>query len=70
MLSFYLFQMKNDDGLIYIEVELPKKNAKDERKVVIHGIEDTTDYADIVIGKVGEPAPESDEEETKEKTKE
>ena len=59
------FQIRNQDALIYADLDLPKETVGKDRKVVIHGLNDRTDYADIKYGEVGEQAPESDEESTK-----
>lgn len=64
-----MFQIKNEDGLIYVEVELRQQKGTSDRKPVIHGLEDKTEYADIQFGKVGEPAPESDEEDNEKTNK-
>ena len=65
------FQTQNADGLIYLEVDVSRnKDDAGNNQVVIHGLEDRSDYADIAFGKVGEPAPESDDEKDKENTNE
>lgn len=62
MLIFLFSQTRNEDGLIYIDVELPKKTTPNKQKSVIHGEEDRTIYADIAYGKVGEQPPEKEGE--------
>lgn len=57
--------MRNPDELIYVDLDLPMETVGKDRKAVIHGLDDRTDYADINFGEVGERAPESDEEDTR-----
>ena len=50
---------------MYVDIDLSHLKRNDGRVPIIHGIDDKTDYADISFGKVGEPLPESDEEDKK-----
>ena len=65
--SYALFQTKNQDGLIYVDVDLPNKTDANNMRPIIHGEDDRTIYAEVAFGQVGEPLPESDEEDTTEK---
>lgn len=57
-----MLQVRNADGLIYIDIELPKeKNAKQQRPV-IHGAENKTVYEEVAYGQVGDRLPESDQQ--------
>ena len=67
MSLYVLKQTRNEDGLIYIDVDIPKQNDTKNVQPVIHGLEDRTIYADVAYGQVGEQLPESDEEEEKPK---
>lgn len=53
--------MVNKDGLIYADLEFADK-PEGQRRLVIHGLDDTTEYADVDLTKRAEPLPESDEE--------
>ena len=48
-------------------MDLPNKTDANNKRPIIHGEDDRTIYAEVAIGEVGEPLPESDEETTTEK---
>ncbi|WAR05717.1 CEAM1-like protein, partial [Mya arenaria] len=52
---------KNADGLIYADLVFANP-PKGQKRLVIHGIDDMTDYADVDLTKKAEPLPDRDEE--------
>ena len=55
-------QTKNQDGLIYLDVEISPASRNTGKTLIIHGLEEKTNYASVAFGKVGEQAPDSDED--------
>ncbi|XP_060085333.1 uncharacterized protein LOC132564719 [Ylistrum balloti] len=53
---------RNQDGLLYLEVEF-KDDGSNGRRAVIHGIENRNDYADIDFTKRADPLPDQDDPE-------
>ncbi|XP_033758252.1 nephrin-like [Pecten maximus] len=52
---------RNQDGLIYLDVEF-KEEKENGRNYVIHGIENRTDYADVDFTKRADPLPPDSED--------
>ncbi|XP_052807151.1 cell adhesion molecule DSCAML1-like isoform X1 [Mya arenaria] len=53
----------NQDGLIYADLVFPNP-PKGQKKLVIHGLDDMTEYAEVDLTKKADPLPDSDEEHT------
>ena len=51
-----IFQTINDDGLTYIEVTF--SNTTSDRRPIIHGAGDKTNYVDIDFTRTAEPLPD------------
>ncbi|WAR06418.1 hypothetical protein MAR_021787 [Mya arenaria] len=51
----------NKDGLIYADLEFAKP-PKGQKKLIIHGLDDMTLYADVDLTKRAEPLPDSDDD--------
>ncbi|KAJ8313508.1 hypothetical protein KUTeg_008069 [Tegillarca granosa] len=51
---------RNKDGLIYADLDLEEPVTKPGQKLVIRGLEDRTDYAEIDITRCGDPLPSDD----------
>ncbi|WAR05823.1 hypothetical protein MAR_021192 [Mya arenaria] len=53
----------NQDGLVYADLVFPNP-PKGQKKLVIHGLDDMTEYAEVDLTKKADPLPDSDEEHT------
>lgn len=56
-----MFQNVNKDGLIYADLAF-NDQPRGQKKLIIHGIEDTTEYVTVDFTKKADPLPESDDE--------
>lgn len=65
---FYLFPQRNvnKDGLVYADLEFADQ-PKGQKRLVIHGLDDMTEYADVDLTRKADPLPDSDSENGKKK---
>jgi hypothetical protein len=57
-LIYLSFQNVNEDGLVYVELDLKTTPESPDGKPVIHGTEDRTEYVDIDFTKPAKPVKE------------
>ena len=55
------FFQRNKDGLLYADLSFDNNNTG-QKKLVIRGLENATDYSEVDFSKKAEPLPESDGE--------
>ena len=55
----FQFQRENNDGLTYIEVSFT--NDRSDRRPIIHGDQERTNYVDIDFTRKAEPLPDDED---------
>ncbi|WAR05810.1 hypothetical protein MAR_021179 [Mya arenaria] len=60
-IEYHHARKKNAGGLIYADLVFAKP-PKGQKRLVIHGLDDMTEYAEVDLTKKTDPLPDSDEE--------
>ena len=60
--NFFIQKTVNQDGLLYADLEFASQ-PKDQKRLVIRGLDDMTEYAEVDLTRKADPLPDSDNEE-------